>query len=112
MPISDGGYEVVAPAGLLSTDTYVALGAIDMRPWKSLSYTLKVATNALKWTVYGANLADYSDEVVVQAEASVAVGAIGSYSTTQAVWARYRVKIKADVGGSQGTGTLNGIAKP
>ena len=96
---------------LLSIDTNVALGAIDLGTALSLVYTLTVVTNNLKWTVYGANAADYSDEVEAQAEATVNVGAIGTYSTTQAIYRYYRAKLKAAVGGSQGTGTIRGVAK-
>ena len=96
---------------LLSTDNYVALGAIDIGTALTLVYTLTVATNNLKWTVYGANVAAFTDEVVVQAEATVNVGALGTYSTTQAVYRYYRAKIKAAVGAAQGTGTLTGVSK-
>ncbi|MGH7892945.1 MAG: hypothetical protein ACREN0_11805 [Thermodesulfobacteriota bacterium] len=96
---------------LLSIDTYVPLGAIDTGTAKSLVYTLAVVTNNLKWTVYGANAADYSDEAVVQSEATVNAGALGTYTTVQAVYRYYRAKLKAAVGGSQGTGTIRGVAK-
>jgi hypothetical protein len=96
---------------LLSIDSYVALGAIDIGTAKSLVYTLAVITNDLKWTVFGANAADYSDEVEVQSEATVSAGATGTYSTTQAIYRYYRAKEKAAVGGSQGTGTIRGVAK-
>jgi hypothetical protein len=96
---------------LLSTDDLVALGAIDTGTAVALVYTFKAATNALKWTVFGANLADFSDEAVVQAEATVNAAAVGNYSTTQAVYRFYRVKHKASVGGSQGTATVTAVAK-
>lgn len=96
---------------LASTNNYVALGAVDTGTGRSLVYTLKVATNNLLWTVYGANVSDYSDEVVVQAEAQVNAGAVGSYSTTQAVYRYYRAKIKAAVADAQGTATINGLVK-
>lgn len=96
---------------LLSVDTYVALGEIDIGTAKSLVYTLAVVTNDLDWTVFGANAEDYSDEVEVQAEASVAADAVGTYATTQAVYRYYRAKIKATVSESQGTGTIRGVAK-
>ena len=103
--------EIAAPAALLSTDNYVALAPIDARAWRSVAYTIAVITNDLKWTVYGANASDYSDEQAVQAEATVAAAATGTYAVAQAPYAYYRVKIKANVGGAQGTATVRGIAK-
>lgn len=109
---TEGGLFTVAPAGLLSTDSLVALAPIDMFGDTSLSYTIKVITNSVDWTVFGANLSDYSDEQVVQAEAAVAAGASGKYTEPQATYRHYRTKIKATVGGNQGTATVVGIAKP
>lgn len=103
--------DLVAPDALLSTDNYVAIAPIDARPWRSIAYTIAVITNDLKWTVYGANASDYSDEQEVQAEAVVAAAATGTYTVAQAPYAYYRAKIKANVGGSQGTATVRGIAK-
>lgn len=108
MPISE---PLTVSESLLSTDSYVAMGVIDTGSALSLVYTFKAATNNLKWTVFGANLADFSDEEAVQAEATVNAGAIGRYSTTQAVYRYYRVKEKAAAGGSQGTGTVTAVAK-
>lgn len=101
------------PAGQISANAETVLvgSEMDMRMWKSLGYTAKVATNAVTWVVYGANSADYSDEVVVQAAASIAAGANGTYAVAQAPYAYYRVKIYSTVGGSHGTVTLAGIAK-
>jgi hypothetical protein len=103
----------VAPAvqASVNADTLLAGSALDVRGWKSLAYTIVVAANDVDWTVYGANLADYSDEVVVQAEATVAVGAAGSYAVELAPFGYYRVKIHSHVGGAHGTATLVGIAK-
>jgi hypothetical protein len=99
-------YGQTKPAGLLSLDTYVEVCHVDMRNWQTLALTLLVTTHDLKWTVYGANLADFSDESVVQAEATVAIGGVGTYVTTAPPFGFYRPKIKANVGGSQGTGTI------
>ncbi len=111
MSVTGNNFETVAPAGLLSTDSFVALAPIDAGPWLSLAYTISVATNDLDWEVFGANAADYSDEVSVQAEAQVNAGASASYAVQVAPYRYYRVKIKAAVGGSQGTATVVGIAK-
>lgn len=111
MAVTTHNFETVAPAGLLSTDSYVALAPIDTGPWLSLAYTIAVATNDLKWTVYGANASDYSDEQVVQSEATVTAGSTGTYAVAQAPYRYYRTKIKAATPSSQGTATVVGIAK-
>jgi hypothetical protein len=111
MPVTDDNFEEVAPTPLLSTNSLVALAEIDTGHWKSLAYTIAVATNSVDWTVFGANADDYSDEQVVQAEASVAAAATGTYAVAQAPYRYYRVKIKSTVPGDHGTATVRGIAK-
>ena len=102
------GYLDTAPAAQLTIDADHPLhGAeVDMAGYTSLSYTLTCITNGVTWTVMGGNLATYADEVIAQAAAPVAVGAVGSYSTALAVFRYYRVLIKATVGASQGTATV------
>ena len=112
MAVTDANSATVAPAGLVSTNSLVALAPIDTISWQSLSYTIAVITDSIDWTVYGANQADYSDEVVVQAEAAVAAAAAGSYAVAQAVYRYYRVKIKSTVAETPGTATVVGVAKP
>ena len=111
MPVTEANFATVAPAGLLSTNSLVALAPIDTGPWLSLAYTIKVVTNSVDWTVFGANASDYTDEQVVKTEAAVAAGATGTYAVAQAPYRYYRVKIKATVPDSQGTATVVGIAK-
>ena len=84
MPVTTNNFETVAPAGLASTNSLVALAAIDTGPWKSLAYTIKVITASVDWTVFGANASDYSDEQIVQAEAAVAAAGKSSYVVAQA----------------------------
>jgi len=112
MAVTKDNFETVAPAALASTNSLVALAAIDIGSWQSLAYTIKVATASVDWTVFGANAADYSDEVIVQAEAAVAAAGIGSYAVAQAPYRYYRVKIKSTVADTPGTATVVGIAKP
>ena len=76
-----------------------------------LAYTIRVATQDVKWKVYGANLATFADEVEVQAEATVVAGASGTYAVTVAPYGYYRVKIVDAGGGLHGTATVVGIAK-
>ena len=61
--------ERVASAAQVSTNdpAVVAGSALDMRGWRSLAYTILCAANTISWSVYGANAADYSDEVIVEA---------------------------------------------
>lgn len=94
-----------------NADTVAAGSEIDARGWRSVAYTIQVATQSVDWTIFGANLADYSDEVAVQTEAPVAASAIASYAVAQAPYAYYRVKINSTVGGQHGTATISGIAK-
>jgi hypothetical protein len=111
MPVTTNNFEEVAPAPLLSTNSYVALAPIDVGPWESLAYTIAVITNTVTWEVYGANASDYSDEQIVQAGAPVVATATGTYAVAQAPYRYYRVKIKSTVGGAHGTATVRGIAK-
>lgn len=105
--------DVTAPANYTTTDAYAVVtgSSVDARGWKSLSYVLKVATNAVKWYIYGANLADFSDEVTVNTEQTTAASANGSYSEAQSLYQYYRAKAKASVGGAQGVITLTAVQK-
>lgn len=96
----------------VQVDAYTARAPIDVRGYQSLSITLLATVQTLKWTVYGANLSDYSDEVVVQAEAVVAADAVGSYTTTQAPFGFYRAKVANNAGGVVGTAQVQAYAKP
>ena len=105
--------ETVAPAAIASTaSTVVVTGSeMDVRGWRSIAYTIVVATQAVKWSVFGANASDYSDEVAVLSATTVAAGASSSYSNSLAPFAYYRVKTIDDSGGVHGTSTVRGIAK-
>ncbi len=103
----------VAPDAQASTNDVAVLAgsAVDSRPWRSLAYTLKVAANTVTYWVYGANAADYSDEVIVSGPTDIAAAAAGSYAVAQAPYGYYRVKIESKVDGNHGTVTLVGIQK-
>lgn len=103
----------MTPAAQTSTaSTVVTTGSeIDARPWRSLSYTIVVATQAVKWSVFGANASDYSDEVAVLAATTVAAGATSSYASTQFPYAYARTKLIDDSGGVHGVATIRGFAK-
>lgn len=105
--------DVVDPVAQASVDalTVLAGSALDARLFGALSYTIAIITNAVKWTVYAGNVSDFSDEQVVNSEAIVGAAASSSYAVTPPPYSYYRVKIRASVGGAQGTATLHGIAK-
>jgi hypothetical protein len=106
-------YAMVTPAGQVSTASTVVLAGceFDARGRISLCYTISVATNAVSWSVWGANAANYSDEVAVLEAVSVATSGVSSYIATLAPYAYYRVKIIDTVGASHGTATVRGIVK-
>jgi hypothetical protein len=105
--------EMVTPAAQASVnaETLLAGSAIDMRPWRSLAYTLTNITNTITYNVYGANLSTYADEVLVSGPTDILAAGVSSYAVAQAPYAYYRVKILSKVGGAHGTVTLTGIAK-
>lgn len=105
-------YTVTPDAQTSTASTVVTSGSeIDARPWTSVCYTVVCATNAIKWSVWGANASDYSDEVAVLAAATVASGASSSYTVAQAPFGYYRTKVIDDSGGVHGVATIRGIAK-
>ena len=105
--------EDITPAAQASTNSYAVVTDSNgtARAWQSISYTIKVITNSVDWTVHGANISDFSDEVIVNAESSVAAGATDSYAVTQAAYSYYRVKIKSTVADNAGTATVTGVMK-
>jgi len=105
--------DIVTPAAQASVnaETVLAGSEIDARMWRSIAYTIAIITAGVKWAVYGANAADYSDEQAVQALTNVAAAATGTYTVAQAPYAYYRVKIASNVADTPGAATLRGIAK-
>ena len=103
----------VAPAEQETTNTYadVTGSKIDTYSQKLISYIIKNTdgANSLDWKVLASN--DDSTYVEAQAEASVAAGASGTYTSTAAPYRYYKVQVKATVADSQGDATLHGMAK-
>jgi len=92
--------------------TVVAAGAeIDATQLVSVCYTIIVATHDIDWSIFAANVNDYSDETAVLSATKVTAGSNSSYAVAQAPYRYYRVKIIDDVGGTHGTATVNGVAK-
>lgn len=104
---------LVSPAAQNSTAAYAVLAGseLDTRGYNSLAYTLKDATQTITFEVFGANLSDYSDEVIVSGPTDILATGSASYAVTPAPYAYYRVKIIDKVGGTHGVVTLSGIAK-
>ena len=103
----------VAPVAKTSANAIAVVtgSEIDARPWTSVAYTVSIATQSVDWSVWGANLSTYADEVAVLSAATVVAGAVSSYAVAQAPYAYYRVKIASSAGGVHGVATVNGIAK-
>lgn len=111
MPVFREGYVSVDNGGLESTNVLVATAAIFVGSLRSVAFTIAVITASVDWTVFGANQADYSDEVEVQAEAAVAAGNVASYAVAQAPYLYYRTKIKSTAPDTPGTASVIGVAK-
>jgi hypothetical protein len=101
----------VGPQTSTSSTVVVAGSEMDVTQFPVLSYTAVVASHDIDWSVFGANTADYSDEVAVLTATKIATGATSSYSTTNAPYRFYRVKVIDDVGGVHGTLLISGVAK-
>ncbi len=101
-----------AVAATSTASTAVATGAeIDATQFRTVCYTITVATHDVDWSVFGANVSDYSDEVAVLAAVKVASAGVSSYTVSPAPFRFYRVKIIDDVGGTHGVATINGVGK-
>jgi hypothetical protein len=113
LAVVGGNYLTVAPVPQTSTNssTVVAGSAMDARTWTSVSYTITVVTHDVAWSVWGANLANYSDETIVTGPTVIPFTTAAAYSVDQASFAFYRVKIADAVGGTHGIATVNGIMK-
>ena len=111
-----GGHTSVAvsPANQVSVDAWTdfAGSTLDTQNNTSVSYTVvNILNDTVCWKVLGANISTFSDVQTVQASADLALNAIGSYSTTTAVWRYYKVQIQSKVSSTPGTVRLRGIAK-
>lgn len=101
----------VGPQTSTASTVVVAGAEMDVTQFPVLSYTAKAATNDIDWSVFGANASDYSDEVAVLTATKIAAGANASYTTANAPYRYYRVKVIDDVGGTHGAITVSGCAK-
>jgi hypothetical protein len=105
--------DILTPAAQASTNGAAVItgSGMDMRMWRSLTYTIANITDTITWWVYGANASDYSDEVIVNGPLDVLASAVDSYAVAQAPYGYYRAKIQSKVADTPGTVTLRAIAK-
>ena len=105
--------EILSPVEQATVDAYadVVGGEIDALDKEGVAITIKNTdtTNALKWKVLAS--IDGTTYVEAQAEASLSAAAIGSYSTTFAVYRYYKVQVKSSVGSTPAKATVHLIAK-
>ncbi len=105
--------DVVGPIVQASTASIALVtgSALNASAYRSVAFTISVITNSVDYTIFGANVSDFSDEVIVQVATTVAAAATGSYAVPQAPFRYYRMKIIDTSGGSHGTATVNAVAK-
>ncbi len=101
------------PVAQASTNALAAVvgSDVDAQLWRSVCFTIVVATQSIDWSVFGANAAAFTDEVVVQSAATVAAGAASSYAVAQAPFRYYRVKIVSTAPDTHGTATIRATVK-
>lgn len=107
------GYaEPLGPIQQASTDALAVVtgSSVNVSTSKAVRYGIEVSDQAVKWTVYGANLSNYSDEQVVRAEVSVAAGHTDHASFPSPAFSYYRVKIRSAATGQPGTVVLAGLS--
>lgn len=112
MAVTTEGNFATAGVATATTDTFTAFAPLDVRPWRSVAYTVVAASTGLVWTIHAANASDYSDEILLQT-ATVAPGTPGSFATGIGAYGYFRTKIKSAATGASGvtTATIAGIAK-
>ena len=115
-PVQTANLPAAAVTGAVTqvstSGTVVAAGSeMDATQYKTVAYTITIATHDVDWSVFGANVSDYSDEVALLAATKVSAPGVSSYTAALAPFRYYRVKIIDDVGGTHGTATINGIMK-
>ena len=106
--------DAVAPSDQVSTNAFVAVtgSVLDMWFKETLSYTISnVGANSITVQVVGANISDFSDEVVVNGPTAIGAAALTSYNVSPAPYRYYRVEEKATVADTHGSARVRGIAK-
>lgn len=105
--------EILTPVAQATADAYadVVGSKIDTVDKDSVAITTlnSDAANSLDWKVLGS--IDDVSYVEVQAEATLAFGALGSYSVAQAPFRYYKVQVKSTVPATPSEATVSAIAK-
>jgi len=104
----------VTPADQATTDDFtdVTGSTLDTLNNLTASYTIiNDGAATICWQVLGANAANFSDVVTVQASADILAAANSSYSTQAAVWRYYKVQVKSKVGSTPGAALVRGLTK-
>jgi hypothetical protein len=113
MPLTDANYVTLETAELETANSYAAIAELDLASWTAVAVTL--ATNAdygdVRFQIFAANINDYNDEILLQAETLISAGETGSYSGS-IPYRYFRVKIKSASEGVAGKVTVSVIAKP
>jgi hypothetical protein len=106
-----GRYELLHGCAQTTTDNYAVVtgSELDASAWRSVYYSIAVLTNSIKWQVWADNDPAFGTELVVQAEATVAANASGTFTIANAPYTNYRLKTKAAVGSSQGDVSVYGL---
>lgn len=105
--------EVLTPSAQNSTNDYadVSGSTIDAGCRTSVAIVCKNThgANSLDWKVMAS--IDGTTYVEAQAEATLAAAAVGTYSTSQALYRYYKVQVKSTVGGAAAQATVHVIGK-
>jgi hypothetical protein len=106
-----GKYELLHGCGGTTASDFGVLADsnLDVRGWRSVAYTLTAACRGADWRVMADNASDFGAEVIVQASATVASAATGSYSITNAPYLYYRVNVRSTAAASPSEVSLYAI---
>jgi hypothetical protein len=82
---------------------------IDVTEYYGISYTVVCQNKAVRWSVWGADQADWSDEECVTRPELIAPGQASGYSRHPAPMRFYRIKAQSADGA--GAITVHGVAR-
>jgi hypothetical protein len=96
-----------------NTSTLVAGSILNATVAMSVSFTVTNtgSTNSVDYLILAGNASDLSDGVTIQNSATLAHGAVGSYSVSTAPFGYYAVKIASTSAGNHTTVSVIGRAK-
>lgn len=109
MNILNSVNSVIATTNTMTLDTGSVLQA-----WNSMSVAFTVINSgdeSLDYEVIAGNMADLSDAAVIQASATLASGAVGSYAISIAPFSYYGVNVKSTAPDTPSEATILGRAK-